>query len=90
MLLCGGGMGRQGAGVLWGSRRGLDPPPPSLSVLEEEGGGGGGRRGRGADEGGILVDPIPDLRLWILLHSWQILTCVQLRGSATGACGWGG
>lgn len=85
--VCGGG--------LWCSRLGLGPPPPSLSVLDEDGGGGGGSLGRGADEGGILVvvDPIlvPDLRLWILRHSWQILTWVQLRaGSITGVGAGGG
>lgn len=96
LLFCGGGMGREVCGGgLWCSRLGLGPPPPSLSVLDEDGGGGGGSLGRGADEGGILVvvDPIlvPDLRLWILRHSWQILTCVQLRaGSITGVGAGGG
>lgn len=96
LLLCGGGMGRGvWAGGLWCSRLGLGTPPPSLSVLDEDGGGGGGIRGRGADEGGILVDAdpilLPDLRLWILRHSWQILTWVQLRaGSITGVGAGGG
>ena len=95
LLFCGGGRGLEvWGGVPWCSRRGLGPPAPSLSVLVEDGGGGGGSLGRGADDGGILVevDPkVPDLRFWILRHSWQIRTWVQLRaGSITGVGAGGG
>lgn len=84
-----------GGGGLWRCcRLGLVPPPPSLSVLDEDGGGGGGSLGSGAEVGGILVDAdpkqLPDLRLWILLHSWQILTWLQLRAGSTTAVGAGG
>ncbi|KAK0139781.1 hypothetical protein N1851_023301 [Merluccius polli] len=91
LLLC---VGATGLGV--GGRLGLCPPPPSLSVLEEDGGGGGGSLGRGAEEGGIRVEtadprPVSPRRLWILRHSWQIRTWLQLRmaGAGVGAGGGG-